>query len=136
MARPDHPKLDLKPPQDRTYRSDDEDREMGYVAGWCNSRALEWGDEFTRIIPRPLIGALLLLSLWHWNPVPEAEGYYLYRRDSTAPWSACQRAQVVGSAQVSDYLDPVPGQLLQYVVTAYNAGGESPTEHGPIVECP
>ena len=79
--------------------------------------------------------------LWEWDTVPSADGYYLRWSFYPDLWPECQRLTINAAAINDDNLDAMvplnrPGFVVYYVVTAYNAAGESSTGHGPIVPCP
>lgn len=97
----------------------------------------------------------LLLALWVWDPVPNADGYRFYWTTDiptdptqTYPnWFECQRCETTGNS-LSEAgcpgiaIDPQPGELIIYTVTAFNEHGESSTgwapgtTHGEIFPCP
>lgn len=78
-------------------------------------------------------------SDWHWDSVANATGYRL--RWSTQPDVWCRADHTDISTYACTLNDchgeiAMPaGDLVFIVVTAYNAIGESPTEHGAIVDC-
>ena len=85
-------------------------------------------------------------SEWCWDPSSGATGYRIYWSASPTTWSACYRFDVsaVNACPPGDPMvccdgggTPMPeGDLVFFVVTAYNGVGESATEHGVVEECP
>ena len=90
-----------------------------------------------------MIALLLCVAFgcWHWDAVPDADGYAVYWSADPRVWWDCQRAEVYGTLCFRDDLaapvipNPPPGGLLFVVVTAFNEAGESSTGHGPVQRC-
>ena len=90
-----------------------------------------------------------------WDTAPRAAGYRLcwsVYLQGKIPWwrnsvphqfwcNRCVETDAMGCetgrcwAPTSLIPDPPPNTLYAFVVTAYNTGGESVTEHGAILDC-
>lgn len=88
-----------------------------------------------------LVTTSLLMADWCWTVSAGADGYRLYWSNVPQVWAACNATDYPSSVCVddrccsTDFVDG-SGDLLFYVVTAYNVAGESSTEHGPVDICP
>lgn len=88
-----------------------------------------------------LLASWLATQTWAWSPVAGATSYRLYWGASGQSW--CGTHYIEFSASVCDATEcqgdvPMPSfSPAFFVVTAVNAAGEGPTEHGPVVAvCP
>jgi len=92
-----------------------------------------------------LSGVILATMFWCWDPVSGATGYRVYWSTDPTSWSACNRTEIsaVNACQPGDPMvccdngEPLPdGDVIYFVVTAFNGAGESETDHGDVEECP
>ena len=90
----------------------------------------------------------LLTQQWNWNAVDTATSYRIYWSDLATHWCTQNMQEfeafyycgtVVGcednNSCCADIPMPAP-ELTFFIITAVNAVGEGPGEHGPIVTCP
>jgi hypothetical protein len=72
-------------------------------------------------------------GLFCWDASINATGYRVYW--STAPdwWPSSNMNQTAALCLTDPGPDTIPGEVIFFVVTAYNVDGESETGHGPIV---
>jgi len=68
-----------------------------------------------------------------WTQSVGAGGYRLYWNTVSTEWLRTQAFETSELCATDHARDPLPGEVIYYVVTAYNYGGESETEHGPII---
>ena len=93
-----------------------------------------------------IVGALLALTAvlaaavaqtpihdYCWDASPGATGYRLYWSSSPTVWVSGQRVETTALCVPDPSPIPVPHEIVYYVVTAFNAVGESETEHGQII---
>jgi hypothetical protein len=73
------------------------------------------------------------LSTYCWDPSPEATGYRVYWSLAPDWWPSKNLTEVSDTCLTDPSPTPIPGEVIFYVVTAFNAEGESATEHGPVV---
>ena len=77
--------------------------------------------------------ALLLFAAaapyWCWDAVAEVDGYNVYWHEVIGEWELAEMASTWDTCLFDISRDPLPGELIYYVVTSYNEYGESPTEH-------
>ena len=84
-----------------------------------------------------------LAADWCWDESEGAEGYRLYWSNVPIAWSGCNTIEYNTTSCIAGRCCPGLFDegwnvgLVYYIVTAYNAAGESITEHGPVNEaCP
>lgn len=90
----------------------------------------------------------LLTQQWNWNAVDTATSYRIYWSDLATRWCTQNRLEfaaiyfcgvVAGcdddNSCCADVEQP-PYSPAYFIITAVNANGEGPTEHGPVVDCP
>jgi hypothetical protein len=87
-----------------------------------------------------LLASWLSTQTWAWSPVPNATAYRVYWSHTANEWCTSSRLEFPASVCVSGECQgdvPQPAwDLAFFVVTAVNANGESPTDHGEIRVCP
>lgn len=80
---------------------------------------------------------------WVWSESEGATGYRFYWSINHSNWHDCDRVEYPATictggtcypGEFDEGWNEVP--LVFYVVTAFNAAGESTTEHGPVEACP
>ena len=83
-----------------------------------------------------------LAADWCWSESAGAEGYRFYWSNVPNTWTSCNHTDhdtsicVEGRCCPGDFDEGWNVDIVYYVVTAYNAAGESSTEHGPVEACP
>jgi hypothetical protein len=68
-----------------------------------------------------------------WEKSESTIGYHLYWSTEPDWWLSGNMTETTGLCVDDPAPDAFPGEVIFYVVTSYNAEGESETEHGPIV---
>ena len=81
-----------------------------------------------------LIAALVLTAhTFCWDRSIGASGYRVYWSSASDMWAAGSMSETAALCLADPVPDPVPGELIYFIVTAFNSHGESETEHGPIM---
>ena len=87
-----------------------------------------------------LLASWLSTQLWAWDAAPNATVYRVYWSRIVNEWCTTNMrefpASVCVAGECQGSIPEPPGNLTFFVVTAVNAFGESPTEHGEIRVCP
>ena len=88
-----------------------------------------------------LVIALAATHTWSWSPVADADGYRLYWSMTPYTWDRTYSVDVGNMTTYDDFpishlTTPQPGGIFHFVVTSYNAAGESITEHGNVIDSP
>jgi hypothetical protein len=71
--------------------------------------------------------------LFCWDASVNATEYHVYWSASPDWWPSSNTTSTSSLCVTDPLPDPIPGEVLFFVVTALNAYGESETDHGPIV---
>lgn len=94
------------------------------------------------------LATYLATQQWNWNAVDTATSYRIYWSDLATRWCTQNRMEfdsfyfcgtAVGCEDNNSCCADVPEPqypLAFFIITAVNAAGEGPTEHGPVVTCP
>jgi len=72
-------------------------------------------------------------KLFCWDASSNATGYRVYWSDAPDWWPSSNVIDTSSLCVTDPLPESVPGEVLFFVVTAYNAYGESKTDHGPII---
>jgi len=81
-----------------------------------------------------VVAALALtVHTFCWEPSVGATGYRVYWSSGSDIWASGHRIETTELCVDDPVGEPVPGEIVYYIVTAFDADGESETEHGPIV---
>ena len=87
-----------------------------------------------------LLASWLSTQLWTWDAVPNATAYRVYWSRIVNEWCTTNMrefpATVCKDGECQGFVPKSTWKLTFFVVTAVNAFGESPTEHGGIRVCP
>ena len=91
---------------------------------------------------RVLVAIILLLSCvattpayqFCWDASEHATAYRVYWSFADPPmWSVVEMSSTTETCMADPTPEPVPGEIIYFLVTAINEQGESETEHGPII---
>ena len=68
-----------------------------------------------------------------WDSSEGATGYRVYWGTDPTWWTPLQQVETAALCVADPTPEPLPGEIVYFIVTAYNAYGESETEHGEIL---
>ena len=95
-----------------------------------------------------LLASWLSTQHWEWDKTPDTTAYRIYWGGSGQEWCNVNRVELpaatsCGAVGQCTNEESCCGDIPQppfspafVIVTAVNAAGEGPTEHGPVVTCP